>query len=323
MMEEKRIVYVDSLRGMACLFVVVSHIISVSKYGIYVSGCGKIGVWLFMILSSFLMIYPYEICRNKKFNICMFYYKRILRIYPCYLVALLLAYECGFITTGKSFIRHIFILEGWGHFWYIPVIVKFYMIFPVFVYIRKNIKRDFWYLTVVGGISIGFSCLFPYNHYIENSISIGWYMPVFGMGLCLATIVRKLEKNQCNYRLADIGLVFCLSVVFLLTPFMKKLIWRIEPSAWLQNKYLLLGLLWCMVIVLIEIGAKGKQILNKCSILIKIGSISYPMYLIHYIILLKIVCYTNKFWIISIFTFVISFILSEMIHYFIEERITK
>ena len=126
-----------------------------------------------------------------------------------------------------------------------------------------------------------------------------------------------------NYRLADIGLVFCLCIVFLLTPFMKKLIWGIEPSGWLQNKYLLLGFLWCIVIVLIEIGTKGKQILNKCRILIKIGKISYPMYLVHYIILFKIIYYTNKFWIISIFTFGISLIISVMIHYFIEERINK
>ena len=59
-MDQKRVGYIDSLRGIACLFVLIARIVSVSEVGSYVSGCGKIGVWLFMVLSSFLMIYPYE-----------------------------------------------------------------------------------------------------------------------------------------------------------------------------------------------------------------------------------------------------------------------
>ena len=52
--------YLTSIRGLACLMVVIAHIISVIPgVGKNVSGCGKIGVWLFFILSAFLLTFQW------------------------------------------------------------------------------------------------------------------------------------------------------------------------------------------------------------------------------------------------------------------------
>lgn len=322
-MDQKRVGYIDSLRGIACLFVLIAHIVSVSEVGSYVSGCGKIGVWLFMILSSFLMIYPYEKNRDKQFKILRFYSQKLLRIYPCYLLVLVGAYLSGFITSGRQLLAHIFIVEGIGHFWYMPVIIKLYIIFPLFILIRKSIKKDSVYLLTIVLFSALFEFMFPYSHYIENSISIRWYIPVFGMGICLATVVKRITEKQRRYWIADMGVVVCFGIIFMLTPFMKKIIFDISPSGWLQNKYLLIGFIWCCIIILIESGSRSKDILEKCQLLKKIGKISYPVYLVHYVVLIKLMECIQQFWILSVLTVVVSVLTAMVMHYYIEERIQR
>lgn len=42
----ERVKWLHSLRGVACIIVLIAHIISTdSNIGGYASGCGKIGVW--------------------------------------------------------------------------------------------------------------------------------------------------------------------------------------------------------------------------------------------------------------------------------------
>lgn len=317
-MDLKRVGYIDSLRGIACLFVLFAHVIGVSEVGSYVSGCGKIGVWLFMILSSFLMIYPYEKNKDKQFDILKFYVHKLLRIYPCYILALVGSYLCGFISSGRQLLEHIFIIDGIGHFWYMPVIIKLYIFFPAVILLRKLVKNDNVYLLIIVVFSVLFGFLFPYNRYIENSISIRWYIPVFGLGICLAMIMKRIKEKQKKYWIADIGVVICFGIIFMLTPFMKKIVFNISPSGWLQNKYLLIGFIWCCIIILIESGCRCKNILEKCQLLQKIGRISYPVYLVHYVVLFKLMEYIHVFWQLSILTVVVSVLIAIVMHYCME-----
>ena len=80
---QKKIRYIDSLRGIACIIVLVAHVVaSDSVIGRYASGCGKIGVWLFMLLSGMLLIMPY-LNSDKNFGLKewgIFYKKKIIRL---------------------------------------------------------------------------------------------------------------------------------------------------------------------------------------------------------------------------------------------------
>ena len=62
---QKNIAWLSSLRGIGCLFVLAAHLgASSTNYGMYFNGCGKIGVWLFMIFSGFWFLYP--LCQRQQ-----------------------------------------------------------------------------------------------------------------------------------------------------------------------------------------------------------------------------------------------------------------
>lgn len=153
-MQRKQIPLIKSLRGIACLIVICAHILSSDPiYGIYANGCGKIGVWCFLVISGFLAMQSMEhtnkiaFLNNKKSWMISYYLKKLFRLYPSYTVALLLGFCIGFLPAFSELAKHLFCLEGTGHFWYMPVIIKFNLILPIgyFLYITISEK---WFLII-------------------------------------------------------------------------------------------------------------------------------------------------------------------------------
>ena len=147
---QKNIAWLSSLRGIGCLFVLAAHLgASSTNYGMYFNGCGKIGVWLFMIFSGFWFLYP--LCQRQQAlkgrNLMGYYGKKIIRIMIPYLAVLLISMGLGFIPDGKELLRHLLLVDGFGHFWYMPVIMKFFLIAPLFwllqqMYLPVRIMRQ-------------------------------------------------------------------------------------------------------------------------------------------------------------------------------------
>ncbi len=320
------ILWLSSLRGLACLIVVFAHIIAFGdNIGIYASGCGKIGVWFFMLISAILLYRPYFCCEreiNPK-SLIDFYGKRVLKIYPSYAVVLLLAYFIGVITDFTDVFKHIFLIEGMWHFWYIPVIVKFYLVVPVFIVALSFLKRTKEKVVLITTMGICFSIGFPFTHYVENATSLFWYIPVFMMGFITLIIMEQIQEKIKEHIIFDIIIFIDVLIMLAFTPLFRKLIWNIEPSGYLQNKYLLYGLLWSLLIVAIFKSKYCKYILEKQKWLLWVGKISYPLYLIHYIILYLLKQKVPNFLLRLGITLVISIIIAWGIHALIEVPISK
>ena len=284
----KQIRYLNSIRGIACLIVMLAHWWSTHpKYGFYVSGCGKIGVWCFMLLSGFFMMLPYT-QGKAELAITEWYRKKIVRIYPSYLIVLLLSACVGFLAF-QDIPAHLLALRGDGHFWFMPVILRTYLFFPLFFNLRSLIKNNLYYCIVLVGIGVLLSLIFPYTRCPENDIHAFWYMPVFILGMLLAFIYSwQQESGRHESVLFDLLALLSIIGIFLLTPFMSKLCWDIEPTPRLQNKYLQIGGLWAIALFGIFKGKYIKLILSKAIWLQKIGTISFQLYLVHYVILIKI-----------------------------------
>ena len=166
-----RIKWIDSLKGFACIIVMVTHIIaSDPQIGMYANGCGKIGVWLFMLISG--MLYAKSSFHQNKFSIrglLDFYEKKIIRIYPSYFFALLSLLLLEYINLAGVKDNLLF-QSAWAHLWYIPVILKFYLIAPVFTLLKwvvdknEQLKGRFYCLLLVI-IGVVFAILFPYPQY--------------------------------------------------------------------------------------------------------------------------------------------------------------
>ena len=288
---QKKIAWLSSLRGIGCLCVLAAHLgASSTNYGMYFSGCGKIGVWLFIIFSGFWFLYP--LCQKKSplnvQNLMSYYVRKIIRIMIPYLAVLLISMGLGFISDGKELLRHLLLVDGYGHFWYMPVIMKFFLIAPLFWLLQQIIKDRKWLFAVIAGIGIVLAVAFPFTTYTENSVQLCWYVPVFLMGMLLAIIWEFWSSRKQNRLEADALVLVLVVIMISLTPWFRQKLWGIAPSAYLQNKYLLIGGLWCLIILGIVKGRIWIKWLDKSRILQWIGEISFPLYLIHYPILMRL-----------------------------------
>ena len=310
-----QIKWYNSLRGVACLIVLFAHIFATSsRYGVYAAGCGKIAVWFFMLLTGMLLILPYTceggvtqdsektVSDNPPIfslkGITTFYAKRIIRIYPVFIVVLVGTYFLGFFSSPADIIKHLFAIEGWGHFWYMAVIIKFYLIAPVFpiIYLLlrkwKEEKADIFFVMIMTCLGILCAIVFPFIKCAENSPQLRWYLPVFIMGMVFQVFQTQLTEKKIIRKKTSLFLVILSIVLILLpTPFFRQLIWGIEPGGYLQNKYLYMGFAWLVGLFGITISDKMKNFLNNESILKWFGKHSYSIYLIHYIILQKLCQY--------------------------------
>jgi peptidoglycan/LPS O-acetylase OafA/YrhL len=155
---------------------------------------------------------------------------------------------------------------------------------------------------------------FPFTQYEENSIRLYWYFPVFAIGILLSMLYTKMHdriKKQVGW---DVCGVLILLVILLLTPPMRKLILGIEPSRWLQNKYLLFAILWSGFLWCSFWGRHIDNVLKKMKLLQKLGKISYQVYLIHYLILWKAGQYLTNTMMIAVVVIIISILFGWIMH---------
>lgn len=145
------------------------------------------------------------------------------------------------------------------------------------------------------------------------------------MGFFTLIITEHIDNNTkiTEHIIFDIIALVDVLIMFAFTPLLRKLIWNIEPSAWLQNKYLLYGLLWSLLIIAVLKSRYCKLILEKQKWLLWIGKISYPLYLIHYIILGLLKQSVPNFYMRAALTLVISIIIAWEIHSLIEVPVSK
>ena len=311
-MERQNIAWLESMRGLACIIVVIAHVISFHPIiGIYANGCGKIGVWLFFIMSSFLLIYH---AQNRFVSIktfLLYYWNKALRLYPVYIIGIGVAYVCGLVTEPISIIRHVLLLDGVGHFWYMSVIIRFYLIAPVLEWLYLKSKRIFVLVIILLGIGTGI--IFPFTECLVNSIQLVWYFPVFAMGMLLC-ILFDYTKNWTIHLKWDIVILFFYAIIISLTPIARQLLFRYSPGSFLQNKYLFLGGIWCIILFGISKGTIVKRWLIKDKLLKNIGKISYEIYVLHYSILFGLIKKGLDYGAAVVVALVISVIMSKMIY---------
>lgn len=316
--EKNRINWLDSMRGIACIIVVLAHVLSsIPSIGVRVAGCGKIGVWLLFVFSGFWTLYPY--IKNKRtFNIgdsICFYINRFFRIYPLYILVIIVVAIIGYLSRGQI-VDHFLLREAIGHFWTIPVEVKFYFIVPILLLICTRLK-DKLKLVFLGICAIVFVVIFPYTNSIENGIGLRWYLPVFCLGMMLAVLSGWVQKKESI--IADgISVLFCI-VLISLVPGVRELLFKIKPDGYLQNKYIFISILWLGVLITLFCSKYGKKLLSSCKWLICIGKNSYSIYLIHYIVLQYAREMIENSLIRTMVVLVLSLIVAIVIEQFIEQ----
>ena len=137
------------------------------------------------------------------------------------------------------------------------------------------------------------------------------------MGMLTAIIFKKNEQKELKPKIiCDIAVLIILIMMLISVPYIRNIIFKIPPDYYLSNKYLFFGLGWSIIILAIQNSKYIINILNKSKALIYVGKISFPLYLVHYIVLSKISSDTNiivKFIIVFLISFIISIIMNKLI----------
>ena len=135
----------DGLRAIAVLTVFLSHTSLRSQIvtpRLNFSGIGHVGVYLFFVLSGFLLAHTLFGSRQ---SLQAFYLRRFFRIFPLYAVVVtaVFAFQSPgevkdmnylFVTDGLAgYLRHLTFIEGDGIFWTIAAEFQFYIVLPFLV----------------------------------------------------------------------------------------------------------------------------------------------------------------------------------------------
>lgn len=208
----------DGLRGFAVFLVIASH---TNLW--HLRGAGAVGVWLFFVLSSFLLTkimlakVPGALSVRE---LARYLIRRIARILPVYyFVLLILALERG--PPLEWVFRHAVFMQADDHFWSIPQEEVFYLLLPLLVAAVFAAQR--WLrlpAVITAGLLLIGSLLGPPLFALPgNGTWIPFYLQIFLVGFCLAHVratdaVKRVCQSGWFLRLANPLSILCLGSLF-------------------------------------------------------------------------------------------------------------
>jgi peptidoglycan/LPS O-acetylase OafA/YrhL len=191
---------VDGLRGLAALMVVASHASNMGLHwidGFSLAGTGKYGVFLFFVISAFLLTHQWlraPVTQQRSWAFLGGYLlRRVLRIYPLYATVLLIGWllpprGLGVPLSGLDVWEHLTLRAGKDLYWSVPVEFQYYLVIP-FLAIALAAPIGTLGRAAVLGLSLAIAVVcFPANEAPLNSIVLGYYLPVFLFGSAAAWI---------------------------------------------------------------------------------------------------------------------------------------
>ena len=305
----------DGLRGLAILLVFLSHTSNEEVYFLpfaNLSGVGKSGVFLFFVLSSFLLTLQFIRNLEKGINInylINYFFRRFWRIYPIYILFLSFALITSltlwkilnweqpsgipFILSISEFYQQLILAEGRGVTWSILVEFRYYFILPVialtyFVIFKNKLFPSAILTTILIIISQVF---YPPSESIANDPRLGPYLPIFLIGSLLALTFHQwnqspLKNNQQVGLALDLLGLIALSILTYLTPAVSSFILGKEVGFdYYHKQFLLYACLWSMVLFSCVAGSGVLRDFFEIGFLRYMGFISFSFYLVHTIVL--------------------------------------
>lgn len=210
MSKSLKIVSFDIARAIGMLYIIAAwhvadytSILSLEPYGEYVT-YGVLG--MFMFVSGWLLDAKYAV--SEKVNIKHFAKKRVLRLMPLYLIALVAFYFSGGINT-KTLLLALFGLSSFippqpPTLWFVSLIIDFYLLFPFLSY-RKH---HFSYLVFgIVYLSIYILCIVSPN--IDKRFLL--YFPCFYAGILFDRYRLMQYLLKWHVFIGSIGL-FCVCI---------------------------------------------------------------------------------------------------------------
>lgn len=315
------LVFLDGLRGLAAIYVMVGHARSllwegyslgfvlhpqnyniVNTFLVYFLGMFRFGteaVFLFFVLSGFVIhlkyARQYKSSSSVKFGYWNFIFRRVKRIYPPFVFALLLTYilsklgnQFGFLDPsldvnlqgGATLTNYLDFKTLWhnllflyytyspifgynGPSWSLKFEWWFYMIYPaLMIFSNKTI-----YLSTVCVVGLFIFSFFPAFWPEHLSREIFSFMICWWTGVLLAEVYTGRIALQMKYL---VGLLLCFPLVLFIRPMD------------FQIYYLFISLGFCGLLAVLFLLNQTNNIHKCLKVLQPLGLFSYTLYIIHY-----------------------------------------
>jgi peptidoglycan/LPS O-acetylase OafA/YrhL len=334
--------YLDSLRGIAALMVVIFHFF-VSPNVKYltnldffkkITNVGHHGVSLFFVLSGFVItrILINDRANNNFFS--NFYWKRILRIFPLYYTYLIFSYYLVPLFFNENitdfrlqlpyylYYQNLFeVIKfdyiGPGHYWTLMIEEHFYMFWPLFIYFVKPnnlIKYIVFYFLII---------LLVKYFMLSNGFEINHFTLTRVDQLMFGAILSILEFKGFFYKKKALICFFLIGIS--LIPISLSISYLSKQYIYIQDitKNSLLGLLFFSILgIFIIVELKYKSSINMIGKIFQyLGKISFGVYIWHMLVLhILNKIFIVKIWYIDFFITMILTIIVAHISYFYFEK---
>ncbi|MDA1265189.1 MAG: acyltransferase [Planctomycetota bacterium] len=191
-----RVPALDGLRGVALLLVLLAHAsnVGIRPYPSFdLSGCGRLGVFLFFVLSSYLL--TEQLLREEELGRATtwlrYAVRRVLRVLPVFLVWVLVYFALRRSVpvqpmdawTLEDVGRHLLLVRGDRHLWTIPIELRSYLAIPLVIAGWVACGRR-WVPTAAMLVALGIAARLAWPP--DYPIALGPYVPIFLFGSLVA-----------------------------------------------------------------------------------------------------------------------------------------
>ena len=292
-----RIKVIDGLRFVAIFLVFIQHVQHkyIEQFPAYemnvlqeINSKLAVGVELFFLISGFVICLQLNQINKFDLNqILNFYGKRISRIWPPYLISLILG---SVLLTWYSSIKineifeHLLVssvlihnlIYGYGSIinpvaWSLEIEIQFYIIAPLIFIISNKFPESYKkYIFISFGI-LGYILFLIIKKILPDTpIFILLYLPYFMAGAIICQMyLKKLLIQATKFDFLSIFFILIIPILFWLD---------------IRFKVIIISQILCILVYCILRSAYFKYILENTYIAF-IGLISYSLYLIHNLIL--------------------------------------
>lgn len=281
MLTKNRLHFIDALRGLAALYVVIFHIVRAPEFHLPLPswlrpfiGNGSSGVALFFILSGFTLCYTFHPKMNQPGALKNFYIRRFFRIAPLYyamlifMIILVLLLDPAYINGKGILLYSTFTFNLVPNYqaglipasWTIGIEMLFYLVFP-FIFTRfANLKGSVLLLTISSALTsvlLYFEDFFPTQYIFYFFLT---NLPLFVAGfVCYFIFLRE-------FTLPSWWLIVALLFV-ILVPYLVR-----SPSFFVMAPF--------YALLIITLGKQPMKLICN-PITTFYGTLSYSVYLLH------------------------------------------
>lgn len=297
-MSRKRIIFIDYIRALAILMVIMCHVIDVNclfwlgyqdmsgarqiiLYTLLIFG--RCGVPLFLMITGYLLLdRDYSQGKWKSFYLHKWLHLFLLTeiwfaIYEAFAVCVQ-----GKPFVWKDFILRLLFIEEpvLSHAWYLPMILKLYLLIPLIAQIVKNCKTyrtKRWIIVCLMGINLLLQVGYRIYPILTEIASLFLYISYMIVGVYVRQCARKPKKRISIYSglLISIGLLG--NEIFLRIQYMH----RQPVYLWYDNIFVIVMAIGIFVII------SDLDIHRNNRIIVSLSRDSFGIYLIHNMIALS------------------------------------